>query len=225
MPIAENRPNPANGPPHHFLISGLSQQAHDHLVNTRVIATKMTIILTLPFTQPLPEYIGTLKNFSLGESDHDKKIVAEAVQAALATNPGITVFVNGHLSQINHGTMLTTQTLIQIETLRVRTSKTANKKILEQAECVAQTTEESTNNSTAQAASPATTPLDYAPSWTSRKTHSTPRSLEGKGLFPDEGWLGPAQRQKTPVYTTNTPYTQKATEAAEEDKTEVDADI
>ncbi|KAF9455383.1 hypothetical protein BDZ94DRAFT_1369154 [Collybia nuda] len=126
-PIAENRPSPASGPPHHFLISGLSQHAHDRLINTRVIATETTIILTIPFIQPLPEYIGTLENFSLGESEHDKKIVANTVKSALETNPGITAFVNDHLPRTNPRTTLPTPTSIRIETLRIRTSKTTNK--------------------------------------------------------------------------------------------------
>ncbi|KAF9455824.1 hypothetical protein BDZ94DRAFT_1315792 [Collybia nuda] len=100
-PIAESHPNPANGPPHHFLISGLTQQAHDQIVNTGVIATETMIILTLPFDQPLPEYIGTLENFSLGDTTHNKLTVAEAVKSALATNPGITMFVNDHLPRTN----------------------------------------------------------------------------------------------------------------------------
>ncbi|KAF9461966.1 hypothetical protein BDZ94DRAFT_1310161 [Collybia nuda] len=98
--ITENCPTPTSGPPHHFLISSLSQQAHDCLVNTGVIATETTIILALPFTQPLLEYIGTLKNSSLGESGDNKQIVAKAIKLALMTNPGIMAFVNNHLPQM-----------------------------------------------------------------------------------------------------------------------------
>ncbi|KAF9461340.1 hypothetical protein BDZ94DRAFT_1372424 [Collybia nuda] len=87
----------------------------------------MTIILTIPFIQPLPEYIGTLENFSLGELEHDKKIVADAVKSVLETNPGITVFVNDHLPCTNPRTTSLTPTSIRMETLRIRTSKTTNK--------------------------------------------------------------------------------------------------
>ncbi|KAF9455622.1 hypothetical protein BDZ94DRAFT_1179628 [Collybia nuda] len=126
-PIAESRPNPSNGPPHHFLISGLSQQAHDRIVNTGVIATETTIILTLPFIQPPPEYLGTLENFSLGDTDNDKRTVAEAVKSALTTNPGISTFVNDHTSRTNPETFPLACNSIRIETLRIRTSKTTNK--------------------------------------------------------------------------------------------------
>ncbi|KAF9455608.1 hypothetical protein BDZ94DRAFT_1316037 [Collybia nuda] len=126
-PIAESHPNPANGPPHHFLISSLTQQVHNQIVNTGVIATETTIILTLPFDQPLPEYIGTLENFSLGDLNHDKLTVAEAVKSTLATNPGIAMFVNNHLPRTNSEALSTALNSIRVETLHIQTLKTANK--------------------------------------------------------------------------------------------------
>lgn len=121
-PIAEALPTGKYGPPWHFLVSGISQLACDRLVGVQMIATEAITIFTLPFVETLPNHIGTLERFSLGDTVQDIAIVVKAVQENLEANPHIATFANSHTPNANTTTVPRAYASIRVTTLQIQDS-------------------------------------------------------------------------------------------------------
>jgi len=76
-------------PPWHYLISGISQEAIDKLVDWQVFSTTDITAFVVASTQPLPNYICTLENFPLPDSPGSNTKVTEIVKSTLHRAPDV----------------------------------------------------------------------------------------------------------------------------------------
>ena len=85
VPISDER----HPPPWHYLISSISQEEIDKLVDWQVFSTPDITVFIVPFDQPLPKYICTLKNFPLQDTPNSTSKVTEIVKSTLHRAPDI----------------------------------------------------------------------------------------------------------------------------------------
>jgi hypothetical protein len=123
-PITEICPSGPFSAPWCFLVSGMTQGATDCLVEHQMAATDATIIFTLPFEEPLPLYIRTLKGYLLDISSEESTIIADTVQATLVANPKISAFAHARLSVSDAGAATTAYRSIHVCGFKVRKSNT-----------------------------------------------------------------------------------------------------
>ena len=76
--------------PYHLLISNLSKDDMQKLVDFKVVSTPEITFFTLPFDVPLPNYITTIENLIYEDSDSTNTKIASVVTKRLSNAPDVT---------------------------------------------------------------------------------------------------------------------------------------
>ncbi|KAG1848877.1 hypothetical protein F4604DRAFT_1935161 [Suillus subluteus] len=125
-PTAEVQPYISFTPPWHFLVSGILVEAINTLTNLAICTTSDVTCFFLPFDQPLPSYICTIKNLMYQDSDKSNLLIAELVKTTLLNSPAISDFINKHITAPDASAVKRALDSICITSLNITTSKTSS---------------------------------------------------------------------------------------------------
>ena len=108
--------------PWYFLITGLSQDVVDALIQLAVCSsTELTIFFT-PFQQTLPSYICTIKNLTYLDTPESNMPAAALVCSMITSNPDISSFIHSWLPDPDAEAVIKVLRSIQVSSLKIAIS-------------------------------------------------------------------------------------------------------
>ena len=110
-------------PPYHFLISGVPAESIDRLLALKVCSCSEISCFFVPFEQPLPNYVFTIENFTLPDSEASNIAVAEIVKRELRASPDLLHLLHTHLPTPDAEAAITTIDSIRVSSLNIAVSK------------------------------------------------------------------------------------------------------
>ena len=76
--LSANRKADRQKPPYHFLVTGISERAHNVLLHNSIILTKDVTAFIVPYSPPTPRFLLSIEGFTL--SIKDQEVIQEAEQ-------------------------------------------------------------------------------------------------------------------------------------------------
>ncbi|KAG2337915.1 hypothetical protein BDR05DRAFT_952275 [Suillus weaverae] len=124
-PEAQSKSMGLTVPSQHLLISGLLVEATDLLTTLAVCTTAEVTCFFVPFKQPLPTYICTIKNMTFQDSTRSNLLIAELIRKVLRENMEVSNFIYSHIIAPSASTALRAIDSIRVSSLNITTSRSS----------------------------------------------------------------------------------------------------